>query len=222
MKWENYRRELAAHIEKGDLAEFRTWPFIQGTMLADGAPYLPHEAKHVLLRSMDATTIHHIYHLNRFSEFTGDETGVGAYKAIVEFGGGYGNMCRIVSELNFKGRYTLVDLPEFLDLQRHYLENECGIYSTEFSELIPDEIKPGTLFIATWSLSEIPILCRASVDFAAFDSILIAFQKDFEGIDNLDYFVEIEKSLQNSHLCQLTPIEHMRGCINWYFFAKRK
>jgi hypothetical protein len=40
---------------------------------------------------------------------------------IVEFGGGFGSMCRLIGALGFRGRYVIFDLPPVLALQRYYL-----------------------------------------------------------------------------------------------------
>ena len=46
---------------------------------------------------------------------------------IVEFGGGYGSMCRLVRKLGFKGRYVIFDLRPILALQKYYL----GLHGVE-------------------------------------------------------------------------------------------
>ena len=42
---------------------------------------------------------------------------------IVEFGGGYGSMCRLLHKLGFSGQYFIYDLPEFVALQRYFLKS---------------------------------------------------------------------------------------------------
>lgn len=76
-------------------------------------------------------------------------------KRIVEIGGGYGGMARMLSEFYDYDEYTIVDLPEALELAKKYLSNfPC------FSKMIfltPDQVKKSgdyDLFIADASLSE--------------------------------------------------------------------
>jgi hypothetical protein len=40
---------------------------------------------------------------------------------IIEFGGGFGSMCRLVHALGFRGQHIIFDLPPVWALQRYYL-----------------------------------------------------------------------------------------------------
>ena len=70
-------------------------------------------------RRSSGNRIHQAYHLARFQEETG--LPVSRFPLIVEFGGGYGSLCRLVHKLGFKGQYIIFDLPEFVALQKFYL-----------------------------------------------------------------------------------------------------
>jgi hypothetical protein len=95
--------------------------------------------------------------------------------SIIEFGGGYGNMARIIRKMNPTVTYTLIDLPELLALQYIYLgslesekelnivnidnpdivENKINFISSEF--LVNENIKlDAESFISTWALTESP------------------------------------------------------------------
>jgi hypothetical protein len=69
--------------------------------------------------STNAMAIAHALHLFRF------HSRLGSYlhdaDCIVEFGGGFGSMCRLIGALGFRGRYVIFDLPPVLALQRYYL-----------------------------------------------------------------------------------------------------
>lgn len=78
---------------------------------------------------------------------------------IVEIGGGYGGQAEVILEREGQPSYTLVDLPEPLDLQRRYLEHSCvcddGLFgcahyirSDELVSLIPG------LVISNYAFSE--------------------------------------------------------------------
>ena len=64
--------------------------------------------------------IHHAYHLAQFEEKT--RTQVHEIDFVLEFGGGYGSMCRLFYNLGFRGRYVIFDLPSFSALQIYYLK----------------------------------------------------------------------------------------------------
>jgi len=53
---------------------------------------------------------------------------------IVEIGGGYGGLCKILSDLHPFASYTIVDLPENLELSKRYLE-KLGIKNVKFCSL---------------------------------------------------------------------------------------
>ena len=72
-------------------------------------------------------------------------------ESIVEIGAGYGDMCSVIHALGFKGKYTIVDIPEMRPVQNFYL-NKQGIYPNFSFE--DDNVGPADLVIATWSLSE--------------------------------------------------------------------
>ena len=97
-------------------------------------------------------------------------------KNIIEFGGGYGGMCRLARRLtNNKSTHVIIDLPIFSFIQYNYLQNIFGQDSVNMMCNNDSSIKEGKvnlipisnkiaidflssinpdLFIATWSLSE--------------------------------------------------------------------
>lgn len=121
-----------------------------------------------------ANRAHHANHLAYFSKAT--KKNIWESKLIVEWGGGYGNMARIIRKLNPKITYVIIDLPELLALQYIYLSSvesrECVhvvagdgsnhlelgkinlITQQLFLELLPSTECDG--FISTWAISESP------------------------------------------------------------------
>lgn len=110
------------------------------------------------------------------------------YDNIIEFGAGIGETARVIIDRGFKGKYYIIDLPEVLKISSYYLENKI-IPIDKLIEL-PDNMS-NSLFIATWSLSEVPMSYRDEVaaKIKGYDQLLI-YQKDFEGINNTPYFIE--------------------------------
>lgn len=112
----------------------------------------------LLISGYDPNTIHHTYHLNAYVNQVGVQPILEA-KHIVEFGGGYGNFCRLVKHINKDCIYTIIDLPEILELQKHYLKNTLAkdvFEQIRFVSLPDHGVESCDLFIATWSLSECP------------------------------------------------------------------
>ncbi|HRT63171.1 MAG TPA: hypothetical protein P5551_12530, partial [Syntrophales bacterium] len=179
--------------------------------------------------------IHQAYHLARFEEATGQP--ISRFPLIMEFGGGYGSLCRIIYKLGFQGRYFIFDLPEFTALQKYYLgslamelieakaffSGRRGILCTSDPELLgsmaASEARTG-LFVATWSLSETAQALREHImtlpAMHAASAYLIAYQNDFEGIDNTHFFDAWRKSKPDIRWVQ-NEIAHMPG--NHYLFG---
>lgn len=177
-----------------------------------------------------ANTVHTLYHISVLEKFL--DIKLKSFKQIVEFGAGYGNMARIAYKLGFKGKYLILDLPVSLALQEYYL-SLAKIYDSElrnmneqvyFQKKFPTSFfnnKGKKLLIATWSLSEAPLRDRRKVvkNLNKFDAILIAFQKKFHEVDNLEYFEEIQKVKKN-FIWELKEIMHIRG--SYYLLGKKK
>ena len=142
-------------------------------------------------------TVHHVLQLEALSGRRVNDCDV-----IVEFGGGFGGLCRVIHALGFRGRYLLYDLPPFALLQRYYLsgagilrDGEQRVRATsEFAELddFVGHIQPGerAAFWATWSLSEAPVALRERVKplVERIGHYCIGYQGEYGEVDNVDYF----------------------------------
>ncbi|MBV8898436.1 MAG: hypothetical protein JO051_18110 [Acidobacteriaceae bacterium] len=146
-----------------------------------------------------ANAVHQAYHLCRFEMETG--LTIRDFDLIVEFGGGYGEMRRIVDRLGFAGRYIIFDLPELNALQQFFFSTNAVPSTVTVSDVqavaavLESEAKSRKLFIATWSFDEIPLELRESWGglLAGFDAFLIAYQTDFEGLDNQSFFEDWQR-----------------------------
>ena len=111
-------------------------------------------------------------------------------KHILEFGAGYGNMCRIIHNLGFAGDYTIYDMPLMCVLQRYYLgtlEIDAELHS-RFDNLqsnVQCFFPESSLFIATSSLSEAPLGIRYLIQDLVkdFKGILISYSQNM-GLNN--------------------------------------
>jgi hypothetical protein len=149
-------------------------------------------------------TIMHAGHLHYFRTAMG-QCFLGV-DCVAELGAGYGSMCRIASQLGFRGSYFIFDQPPMLALQRYFLalhgiDSNYGEGSTQVSlysdvEELRKHLNHGGFrriaVMSTWALSEMPLTLRADIepvlDAEKCAAMLFAYQAEFEGIDNRDYF----------------------------------
>ena len=238
--WENNRRNIRKSIlEFDDISNFINWDVIQKTMFYE-APKVEYQEvikNELLFRSIEESRIgnpkpyylnqnssgnlvHHAYSVSRLF----NKCKLNYFSKIIEFGGGYGSMCRLFRNMNYSEEYIIFDLPEFLALQKFYLKsvNKKYINNTVFisdvNKLSNDNLN--TLFIATWSLSEMPIDLREKLlEYVTFDYCLIAFQSEFDGINNVKYFNGF-KNRYNDIDFDIIPIGHLKG--HFYLIGARK
>lgn len=261
--WVTFREEVRRNFEACDPRSFLRWPLIQHTMCVTNSGAVVRElfalrasAKWPVFRKAvvespvgnpirflyhpesSGNLLHHCYHAMRFAEATGAD--IPKLGLVVEFGGGYGSMCRLFHRLGFQGRYFIYDLPEFSALQRYFLKNlglpvrdgtddctENGIYLFTDLTLLQRALKerpaPGaSAFVATWSLSESPAELRDRFLplVEAFDYFLIAFQDRFYEMDNAEYFARFESVTAARIEWRKKRLRHLPG--NNYLFGKSR
>ena len=141
-------------------------------------------------------SIHHLYHMSRYKRRT--KKTPAAASRVIEWGGGYGNFCKLVCKLpnSQLKTYTIIDLPEISALQWIYLSSVfgedkvnivAGSNKVEEGKInlvsIPnlDKVDSGyNLFVSTWALSESPVEMHQFVEgknwFNA-DSMLMAIHQ---------------------------------------------
>jgi len=261
--WMANRTTLRKCILEEDPREFLTWDVVTGSMFVGNRPFIDSELRYLMgrpdwkqvwedileednagapnpykaYRRSSGNRIHQAYHLARFEQETG--LSVSRFPLIVEVGGGYGSLCRLVHKLGFKGQYVIFDLPEFAALQKFYLGSLAlplieakdisagrrGILCTSDSAMLEsfDSRRAHTeLFIATWSRSETDpafreqIICLPAIGDAA--AYLMAYQRDFGGVDNPRFFDEWRASKPGIRWVH-SEIAHMPG--NYYLFGRR-
>jgi len=175
--------------------------------------------------------IHHAYHLVQLEQKAAKR--ISDFDLIFEFGGGYGSMCRLVYNLGFRGDYVIFDLPTFSLLQEFFLSrviDSSKMIVCYISDLprLRDALADRTnnsLFIATWSVSEVPIELRETILglVSPFGAFLTAYQKQFAQVDNIDFFRRWRESQQGIRWSDWR-IDHLpnhhyligvqKGCLN--------
>jgi len=176
-----------------------------------------------------ANLIHHAHHIAQFEKRTGTRTE--EIDFVVEFGAGYGSMCRLFYNLGYSGTYMMYDLPIFNELQKYYLQSmgisiysdsspHAGITAACISnfDTLKEILSTGnltgkTLFIALWSISEVPLILREKIfslvsDFSFF---LIGYQSKFGEVDNTKYFDNLTNQLSNTFVWSNEELGHLPG-----------
>lgn len=261
--WINHARRLSELVMNDDPREFLRWDVIGETMFISHSEFIRkelgyltglsdwssrwreaikesqagHPPPYLFHPRSSGNLIHHAYHLAQFEEKTGWRVEQMDY--ILEFGGGYGSMCRLFHNLGFRGRYVIFDLPHFSALQQFYLKSiglqihsadtlswaDAGVICVSDLEslkiLLRDAEEHNAMFIATWSLSESPMWLRQSVLplITQFSAFLIAYQHSYGEVDNLQFFREWEGSTDKRVTWHDRQIEHLPGSN--YLFGKR-
>lgn len=158
--WLGRRIDLRHRILTQDVSKFLEWPVIRATMNTD--------------------PISQNYHLDLWENKTGLK--VANLNSIVEFGGGYGAMLKMLLERGFEGKYYSYDFPEFVALQEFYTQEKI-------KTTLPAKCD---LMIAICSLSETDVITRKLfLNNLEFKHCLIRYQHRW-GIDNHIYFQRIE------------------------------
>lgn len=231
--WTAYRTQLRRDIAEKDPRLFLQWPLIEGSMVAcdewvarvlpemqsiDWMRFLAEDALGAprLLpgTNTSATLLQKAYHLVRFQRATGRRV---SDFAVTEFGPGYGAMTKLLHRLGVRA-LRLYDLPEFAALQRYYL-SLLGIEAETISPPVAlPHGGPGSMFIATWSLSETPLSLRHEMQDAmlSYDAFLIGFKEQLLEIDNVSYFKTLMRSTPQITWTQ-EPIYSLPGDHRYLF-----
>lgn len=169
-------------------------------------------------------SIQHVYHLyliyRTFGIFLPHDAA-----HILEVGGGYGNLCRIIHQQKYKGSYTIVDFPLMSSIQHNYLSHH-DINQVIFSTLDVDKLTPPThpsALIATFSVNEMPLASRAQLEplYLEFEHLLFAYNAKFDGISNRDYFQRLAEYLFPTFEIVNERDKH-RSRDNWFMICERR
>lgn len=232
-EWTKNRIALRNLMLYSDLRLFLRWEMIRHTMFTTEASFTDAEITYLkrIGKSIDdfqedsvgspdslifypntsGNLIHHEYHLSRFE--TEQDVELAKLPFILEFGGGYGSLCRLIQRRNYAGTYVIYDLPEFSILQKFFLksigvnvrtveefdEGRAGVYLVSeepaLKKILATKSKQ-SLLIGTWSLSETPVDFRKNFFEVAgsFSNYLLAYQDRFNEVDNVKYFDDFARA----------------------------
>lgn len=229
-EWTMNRMKIRSLILNKNPRSFLNWDIIRYTMFVGKQSYVANELGHlkrsvywrkryeqaiietnigrpersIYYKKSSSNLIHNAFTLCQFEEQS--QTTVDDLNVVLEFGGGYGSMCRLFHNLRFRGKYIIFDFPEFNALQKFYLKSiglpvlnsedvsksssgiVCLSDMEHLTRVIPVNSKK--LFLATWSISETSEYFRRFFFEAIpeFDHYLIAYQQKFGEVDNTAFF----------------------------------
>ena len=242
--WEELRIKIRNHLDNDDISEFFKWKEIQYTMIAnvniieynhlrEKKVWLLWEKmiaetklkpnSHSILSNSSTNNLHHAYSLQKLMEFTGIQ--LNDFGEVIEFGGGYGNMCRLFRKWGHNKNFFMYDIPELTQLQKYYLaENgitDNVIYCGGYDKI--DTIENNSLFLGMWSISEVPMNEREkllnNLCFYDCENIFLGIQANHVGMDNLTWIKNYitPKLEQLEYRCELHKIQHLNN--SYYFVA---
>ena len=210
-QWGKYRQSIQDHLNTDSMDTFLEWSTIRATMyVGNGAAYIPGEYQTLKADwdkwgpvikwtgfgsdafhsgsgyTSDPNLIHQAYHLKQWLDRTRQK--LEEMSTIIELGAGYGAMALICHRLGFNGQYHIIDLPELIQIQRYYLEQNGVAAQWDYSR------ESGDLFIASHSLGEIPLPERERLlSPVAAKEYLFASSYEYEGADNAGWFQQFAR-----------------------------
>ncbi len=220
------------YYELKNLQNNPRWNFYEKLLIED---HIGNPVRYFLYPRSSGNRINHVFHLSVLIDEFGLD--IKKIKSVFEFGGGYGCMARIFSKINLNIKYFCFDTSWVNLLQFYYLKhNNLNVgFSKRNNFFLSSDLKKtrnfsnnNTLFIANWSISETPIRFRKKFEkiIKNSDYILISFQENFENIDNLKYFKELQKKISYKFQIKISKNKFYRGNLlkrqnHFYFLAKR-
>ena len=218
--------------ELSELKKDKKWFYYKKLLLEDdvGDP-----VRYFLYPRSSGNRINHVYHLSCLENTLNIE--LQKIENIFGFGGGYGCMARIFFNINDKLSYKIFDTNLVNCLQYYYLKQnglDVGFENNRIElinnlEKINDKIEfKNSLFIANWSLSEVPLNLRDKFVslIGRYENIMISFQKNFEDINNLQYFNNLQENLRYKYDIRIIDNKFYKGNIlkpekHYFLFGKK-
>lgn len=171
------------------------------------------------------------YHLHTFEAKTKKRFSANDVDVVVEFGGGYGGMARMLRDDGFAGLHIVYDLPPVSELQRLYLtldgvtvvDTPLAFNGHHAVYLCSEDRLDRTLesiqlqgakvaFVSTWAISEAPLAIRERFFPRLHPQVqryLFAFQDyEFTGVDNKGWFSDLQVEAQGDR--HTLPVDWVR------------
>jgi hypothetical protein len=210
----------------------RWQPAVQESAVGDPRPYFEY-------RSTSGNLLNQAYQVCRFEDVTGARLPDADF--ILEFGGGYGALCRLVYALGFRGTYAIYDFPEFSALQQFYLRAHGLLTATgpcpedgrsrivtlstlgELDELLEGRLSGRAALVALWSLGETPLALRDAfiTRVAPFDMFVFGYHPRFGDVDNTAWFRAVRTRLEDGIDWHDYPLPRHHESVRHLFGVRR-
>lgn len=220
---------LTTHPNQQKLAkryydEMNPTSFFQTVLLPKMYDTIGNPYKFAQLSQCSPLTVQHTYYLYLIKEKIGI-TVPKDVSHITEIGGGYGNFCRLINNFEYQGRYSIVDFPEMLDIQKDYLSKNSIINTEFFTDCLEiANIRPPqgkSILFATFSVNEMPMETRIMIEphYHLYDYLFFAHNKAFDGINNMRYFQDLKNRLSETF-----EIDHFKDEFKnaWFMICKKR
>jgi len=226
VSWANNISHIQSEILSHNLDNFLTLPTLEFTMVIGDSPERDIEYTELQKRvdfstkvkallvapkiggipaarqdsSSNYPTISQTYHLLNFTDAKNVDLSKVDY--ILEFGGGYGNLCSIIHRADFKGTYILYDIEPLLLIQEYFLTTAKLLPGVTIKFIsTPEDLYTelsklsGTgMFVSTWAFNEAPVTTRTAIlqVFNRFDYVYLIYNHSFDGVDNIEWFTHLK------------------------------
>lgn len=185
-----YSNKKNINIEKQEILKSKQFKIINSSVLKKNQFNID------IKNNSFGNIIHQIYNLNQLLTFIEKSSSKVIIKNVLEIGAGYGSLFKIMKILYPNIKYNIFDSIIMNKIQSYYIKkSNISILPNYVSEksLSKYSDKKIDLFIALWSISEIPINNRKKFEKIIFNSkfSLIGFQNNFFEIDNKSYFEKL-------------------------------
>lgn len=230
--WDDFRKSIATefrespnHYLKRPTIRLTVCPY-QSTVARDIANYLGDWMSHIKEPERGQPTISHnnrtvvTYQQIYYHKMMNERWGKNNFESITDIGGGYGACCRIHKTNGHTGEYYIIDFVEMHDIQMDHLIHTSDTNNVYMKDL-RDDYPTTELLNATFSLNEMPLVDRSVVidRLPEYDKIFIAHNREYEGIDNIEYFKRVAKDLRSTHTVEHFPCPIYNKA--WYLIASR-
>jgi hypothetical protein len=168
------------------------------------------------------TTLQQMFYFERLEEYFD----YNKIECIVDVGAGYGNFYRLVKQLGYNKEYRMIDFPELLELQEHYINNTIDQQNLNYLELTESNITPpsNSLLYATFSISEMNKADRSILEkvYNKYTYIFITYNRNFNSISNTDYFSNLKEQLNDKFEIKILDCPVVTNLGHQYFIGVKR
>ena len=216
--WDEKRKNLLKYLQDNDdWSGFKKWPPVQSTMYSNNRDLITRMIEYMGdsrwaklvdgFPNEECTVVRHAYFLTLYERVM--ERELCADDTFIEFGGGYGEMPRLISMIFIPKQYIVYDFPEVGLLQKWYWDKNIKMgrdrVSTTYNMQDIRGMKP-TVFFSFTGISEAPAYTqRYFLDSVSPESMLIQYQPKWGGNDNDKFFTEFAEQEFSEMVKVATP-----------------